>query len=156
MAVLTLKKIEDLEKLKKNLNLSIVINQAQNNETSLKKRKHKPHSRLEQNLLRACIEYLNLQGCFVFRNNTGAVVLEDGNKKRIIKFGSKGSPDIIGCTPDGTFLAVECKSPKGKLSNHQKEFLKEIEKRGGIVFVVKSIDELITKYQQLCQSQGQK
>jgi predicted Zn finger-like uncharacterized protein len=43
----------------------------------------------------------------------------------------------------GHMLAIEVKSPKGKLSEYQKVFLEEIEKRGGIAIVAWNLDDLI-------------
>ncbi len=49
----------------------------------------------------------------------------------IIPLGKVGSSDIIGILPDGKFLAIECKSDKGRLSEAQKIFLKKIDDMGG-------------------------
>lgn len=43
----------------------------------------------------------------------------------------------------GHLLAIEVKSPKGKLSQYQKDFLEEVEKRGGIAIVAWDIDDVI-------------
>lgn len=58
--------------------------------------------------------------------------------------GTTGSSDIIACSPDGKFIAIECKSTKGKLTRAQQEFLKKVESLGGKALVVKNIDELIS------------
>lgn len=54
----------------------------------------------------------------------------------------QGASDIVGCFPDGRFIAVECKSKKGRLTNSQKRFLEEVRTKGGIALVVRSVDEL--------------
>lgn len=84
------------------------------------------------------MELLDLHRLFYWRNNTGALVTED----RFVKFGYKGSPDII-CVYGGQFIGIECKSPKGVQSENQKEFQKKLEDAGGTYLLVKNIDEVI-------------
>ena len=79
-------------------------------------------------------------GAFVWRNNTGA--LRD-KRERPVYFGKPGSSDILGILPGGRFIAVECKSKKGKLSEKQKIFLAEVERLGGLAIVARSIDDLL-------------
>lgn len=100
--------------------------------------------REEQILLQGCLTYLKLRGCLVFRNNSGIIFLprDNENSKRAIRIGMQGASDIVGCFPDGRFLAVECKSRKGRITNCQKEFLDAVRARGGIALVVRSVDEL--------------
>ena len=50
--------------------------------------------------------------------------------------------DIIGVAPGGKFLAIECKSAKGKLSLVQEEFLERVDALGGVACVVRSVEEL--------------
>jgi hypothetical protein len=54
----------------------------------------------------------------------------------------KGSSDILGCLPDGRFLAIEVKARSGYLSPEQKQFLAEIRGLGGLAVMVKSWQEL--------------
>ncbi|SEP83694.1 VRR-NUC domain-containing protein [Treponema bryantii] len=97
---------------------------------------------LENGVLKDCLEYLRLQGFFVWRNNVGCAKL--GN--RFIRFGLKGSSDILGILPNGQFLAVECKREKGgKLSEEQKEFLDKINKNNGFAICVNSVYDLEQK-----------
>ena len=78
-------------------------------------------------------------GFFVWRNNTGCV--KQGS--RFIKFGLKGSPDIIGFTPKGIFIGVECKKEKGGIvSEDQRLFLERLRQDGGIAIVAHSSSEL--------------
>lgn len=93
----------------------------------------------ENTVLTECLAYLNLVGVFCWRNNTGAYKI--GN--RFIRYGYKGSSDIIGILPDGRFLAVECKREKGGvLSEAQKDFITAIQNNGGIACVVHSVADL--------------
>lgn len=93
----------------------------------------------EAEVLKACLEYLQLNGFYCWRNNTGAVKVG----ARFIRYGFVGSSDILGICPDGRFLAVECKREKGGvLSEAQKTFLSEIEKRGGVALVCNGLKSL--------------
>jgi hypothetical protein len=91
-------------------------------------------------VVKACLEYLEIYGAFVWRNNTGA--LKD-KRERPVFFGKPGSSDILGLLPGGRFIAVECKSAKGKLSEKQKEFLANVEEMGGLTIVARSVDDVI-------------
>lgn len=53
----------------------------------------------------------------------------------------KGISDILGIYK-GRFLAIEVKKPGGKPSQHQKEFLDEVNRHGGIGFVARSAEEV--------------
>jgi hypothetical protein len=56
-----------------------------------------------------------------------------------------GMPDIIGMTPDGRFIGIECKAP-GKLnttSEAQKTILERINASGGVSMVVESLGQVI-------------
>ena len=52
-----------------------------------------------------------------------------------------GTPDILCCV-GGKFLALEVKSEIGKLSESQRDIIKEIERCGGIARVVRSVEEV--------------
>lgn len=46
-----------------------------------------------------------------------------------------GIPDIVGCTPQGNFFAIEVKFGSGKPSKLQEWNIQEIKKAGGIAFL---------------------
>ena len=93
----------------------------------------------EDAVLKSCLEYLDIRGIYHWRQNTGA--LKVGN--RFVRFGIPGVSDILGILPDGRFLAVECKRPKGGvLSPCQKDFLGNIQRNGGVAIVAHSASEL--------------
>jgi predicted RecB family endonuclease len=52
-----------------------------------------------------------------------------------------GVADILGIMKDGRLLAIEVKSPTGRLSPHQQTFLGETTARGGLTFVARSVEE---------------
>lgn len=56
----------------------------------------------------------------------------------------RGTADILGLKlGSGQLIAIEVKTPKGKVSEDQKEFLKKIESFGGIALVARSLDDVI-------------
>ena len=57
-------------------------------------------------------------------------------------YSTGGISDIIGCMPDGRFLSVEVKRPKGKVTKLQEMWIVEKLKSNGISVVAHSVDEL--------------
>ncbi len=54
----------------------------------------------------------------------------------------KGVADILAVLPGGRMLAVEVKTPTGKVSANQEDFLSRVDENGGAAMVVRSVDEL--------------
>ena len=92
-------------------------------------------------IVNSCIRALFAIGCYVWRNNTGAYKPKDSG--RFIKYGKKGSADIIGVMPGGKFIAVECKAGKNPQSQDQILFQQRIEEKGGVYILAHSADELL-------------
>lgn len=112
--------------------------------TSPKPRRAKAPRMSETSLVGACIQLLTLRGCFVWRQNQGAVKAEYKGKTRFLRFaGAEGISDIVGMTPAGRFLAVECKIAPNKPTPEQTQFLATVRKRGGLSLLIYSIDQLI-------------
>lgn len=74
-----------------------------------------PHTLLVRAIERCLKQRMD---CRVWVNNTGSA--RRGNQ--FIKFGYKGSPDIIGFTSDGKFLGIEVKTGQTNQSKEQKFF----------------------------------
>lgn len=93
--------------------------------------------------MKGCLNYLKMKGIFVWRQNSGSAKIGS----RFVRFTSiTGISDIIGICPDGRFLAVECKRTKGGIvSDAQKEFIANIQQRGGVAIVVNSVTSLAEK-----------
>jgi hypothetical protein len=100
----------------------------------------KPPVVLEKVVLKACLNWLKVNQIFAWRNNTGSFATESGG---YFKAGLKGSPDIIGMTKSGQFLAIECKNSVGVQSHEQKEFERIIRNNCGIYLLVRSVNDLI-------------
>ncbi len=98
---------------------------------------------------------LSEAGCVVYRNETAGVwaghkigtttkgdaVLRDA--KPMLAGLCKGSADIIGIAPDGRFLAVEVKTPKGRPSAEQINFIDVVNRSGGIAGIARSPEDAL-------------
>jgi len=80
--------------------------------------------------------------CRVWRNNVG--MLRD-SRGVPVRYGlGVGSPDLVGLViGSGQFLAVEIKTPVGRLSDEQKAWLATVQKMGGIARVIRSVDQAV-------------
>jgi hypothetical protein len=95
----------------------------------------------ESDVVNTCLKWLLWNGYHAWRHNTGGYKPE--GSKRFIRYGAKGSPDIVAVQPiTGRFVGVECKSRGKTTSPDQKAFGDEITKRGGIYIVAYSVDDL--------------
>lgn len=92
-------------------------------------------------LVNACLLELSGRGVMCWKNQTGVARAMD-NPQRIIKFGLKGSADILGVMPGGRAIAVECKTGTGRQHGKQPQFQKAFETRGGLYVLARSIDDL--------------
>lgn len=61
----------------------------------------------------------------------------------------KGVSDIIGCLPNGRFLAIEVKAPMGSVSDEQMEFIFDVRKNGGIAFVARSVEDVVKQLKEV-------
>lgn len=92
----------------------------------------------ESRITRACLAELNsLEGCYAYRNNTGAVMIG----KRPVRFGDPGSGDIIGAFL-GRAIAIENKTRRGKQSDVQRRWQEKWEAAGGLYILARSVAEM--------------
>ena len=101
----------------------------------------------EQDIQKACIEYLWLIGAVPLRINSGGMMGEYKGKKRYVRFVSEpGCSDIVCCLPDGVFGAIEVKRPGSHTDKErmakQLSFLDRVRKAGGLGVMVSSVVEL--------------
>ena len=97
----------------------------------------------EQNLVKPALQLLALRGIFAWRNNTGAVrATNRSGKERFIRFSTPGASDLLGILPGGRFLAVEPRSPSGKVTQAQRSFLDRVTAAGGVALVISDLAEL--------------
>ncbi len=97
----------------------------------------------ENDVKKACLEFLLAFGFLAWRQNTGAMKFkaQDGHD-RFVRFGFKGLSDICCILPGGRFLAVETKRQDNRASEAQKAFLQDVERMGGISVLAYSVDDL--------------
>ena len=93
-------------------------------------------------------------GCTIWRQNVGMgwtgrsnrtthgrVIISD---PRPLRAGlCVGSSDLIGIAPGGRFLAVEVKTPRGRVSDEQRTFIDAVNRAGGIGYLARSADEAV-------------
>lgn len=110
------------------------------------KRKTKPQA--EKGITNACLELLWTWNVFCWRNNTGGFLRtykrkDNSEGRSFIRFGYKGSGDIIGLTnKTGRFLAVENKTVNGQLDDDQEKFRDYVLSRGGVYILARGTDTL--------------
>ncbi len=88
------------------------------------------------------------------RNNVGAYRDETG---RVIRYGvgNPGGSDLIGWTPVlithemvgtmlGVFTALEVKAPKGRPTEAQLNFIRQVQLGGGLAGIARSPEEALT------------
>jgi hypothetical protein len=76
----------------------------------------------------------------LWRLGTGAMRTPDG---RMVRLGLvPGASDLIGIVaPRGRWIALEAKSPVGRLKQEQERFLALVARMGGVAEVVRSVEE---------------
>jgi hypothetical protein len=93
----------------------------------------------ESEIQKQILDYLALKRIFHYRNNSGAFV---DSQKHFYRFGAVGSPDIV-CVVNGQYVGIEVKAPKGRQSDHQKEFQKQLETAGGRYILAYSLEDVL-------------
>ena len=96
----------------------------------------------EADVIRSVTDYLKAVGALVIRNNTGAMRWGAGGG-RMMRFGSKGSPDLIALCWSLPTLFIECKRPGAKLSEDQERWHMDALKRGHRVIVASSVEDVM-------------
>lgn len=100
----------------------------------------------EKQIQNQILDYLAyLPGCKAWPNQSMGVY--DPVRKTFRRQGghhNRGVADIIGIYR-GWMICIEVKSATGKLASHQAEFLEEMNQRGAIAFVARSLEDVIAK-----------
>jgi len=100
----------------------------------------KDKGKKESSVLQECLRVLRELNIYAWRQNTGAFKTPAGH---FFRSSQAGVSDILGCLPNGRFLAVECKREKGGiLSYKQKAFLEKIDSNGGLAIVSNNAEKL--------------
>jgi hypothetical protein len=91
---------------------------------------------LIQNQIRVA---LSKAGHTVFRINVGKVKMQNG---RWFETGApKGFSDLFGFRPDGRIFFIEVKNETGKLRPEQKKFIEQMQSRGALAGVARSVED---------------
>ena len=91
-------------------------------------------------------QVIKATGLKIQRINTGCFTIGEGENRRFIKTADAGTCDFEGYDNIGRFVAIECKRPNGgRLSPAQKERIADINRKGGVAFVVHSGEEALLK-----------
>jgi len=111
--------------------------------------------RKERDLTNAILALLRAHGIAAWRTGVGAYRASYQGRERFVRVGTKGMSDIVGVVPVyphaqkvgaiGRFLAIEVKTPTGKIRPEQTAFLQTVTRAGGIGFVARSVDDVIDK-----------
>lgn len=96
----------------------------------------------EQGIQKSIIDYLKYKKFIVFKHRNVGIYIQKTGKYIPLSFGEKGISDIIACSPQGTFVAIEVKKAGGKPSENQIEFLERVRASGGIGILAYSLDEV--------------
>jgi hypothetical protein len=95
---------------------------------------------LEAVLQKQILAALNARGVFCWRANTGAARTANS----LIRFGLRGQADILGVVPPtGRLIAVECKSPTGRVSPEQRAFGERVTAAGGVYVVARCLVDVL-------------
>ena len=78
---------------------------------------------LERNVQAACMEWLNtIPGVRVWRQNSGAITAQYGDRKRFVRFGEPGQADLTGIfAPSGIRIETRVYKPQ-EANNDKPEF----------------------------------
>lgn len=97
---------------------------------------------LEQDIQRAILDYLRIKKYVVFKHHSTGFTVRNG-KAVTFRYSEKGISDIIACSVQGRFVAIEVKKPGGKASEDQLDFLKRVRANGGIGILAYSLDDVV-------------
>lgn len=91
-------------------------------------------------LMHKIMSALSSEGNFVLRTNSGVYFDHRGNR---VTIGFSGLSDLVGCTPDGRFYAIEIKTPNYQPRPEQQQFLNIMRKRGALAGCAHSVEEAL-------------
>ena len=97
----------------------------------------------EREIQKQILDYLHLKGYLAFKHRNVGIYKKSTNRYIPLAFGEKGIADIVGCTHNGIFFAIEVKMPKKKPSLEQKEFLEKVHQQNGISILAHSLDDVV-------------
>jgi len=103
----------------------------------------------ESEVIREVKEVIRITGLKLQRINTESFAIGEGCGKRFVKTAEAGTLDFEGYDNRGRHVGIECKRPVGgRLSDEQEARIDDINRKGGIAFVVTSGNEALEKLRQ--------
>ncbi len=96
----------------------------------------------ESDLVRTCLQWLTLHGIFCWRSSNHAVRRVAKGREFYAFHGLRGVSDVLAVAPGGRLICIEVKARSGKLRPDQALFLDEVNRRGGVGLVVRSLADL--------------
>ena len=85
---------------------------------------------------------LSKEGCLIWNNDTGAV--KDARTGRYIRYGlCVGSSDLVGVCPDGIAIFCEVKTPSGRASHEQRNFIAACRRNGARAGIARSVKDAL-------------
>jgi hypothetical protein len=94
-------------------------------------------------LTKAILSLLKLRGFKAWRNNVGGFKYTYKGKTGFVRYGDPGSPDIMAIDKAGRFYGIEVKTGKDKLRPEQAAWHLDIEQRGCVSIVARSVDDVL-------------
>lgn len=91
-------------------------------------------------VMRKIMVALSEAGHFVMRTNAGVFYNANGER---VKIGFPGLSDLVGCTSEGRFFAIEVKLPGEHPRPDQKKFLEAMRNSGAISGCAHSVEEAL-------------
>ena len=92
---------------------------------------------MESEIRDQILQYLLGKGIYAWRDKQAIKKMRRGYFRD-----ATGVSDILGVLPSGRFLAVEVKTPKGKTSVSQVEFLRRVSACNGVAIIATSIEDV--------------
>ena len=100
----------------------------------------------EGQIKKAILDYLKLKGWLCVPQRSVGIWKSKTGKYIPMRPSQKGVADILCIAPFRDFglpVAIEIKTEEGRLTESQREFLREWQERGGIAKVARSLDDVI-------------
>lgn len=94
------------------------------------------HSQLVNAILTA---HGHRDDCRIWKNHTGLAYTKAGNA---VRYGLPGSADILGLHCTGKFIAIECKTGTGRLSEKQQKFKNMVTALNGMYVLARSVQDV--------------
>ena len=109
---------------------------------NMKRSPLKKSSSSEKVLQKQILDWLRWNKYIAVKFHSSIFVGKKGKEGRFIRSPQVGISDILFCSPQGRFGAIEVKSAVGVPSREQIEFLAEVNKRGGVGILARSLKDV--------------